>query len=160
MIRLIDRKLLDEVSSEAQNSPRLRKNRNFHASDDALAHRLLNAIEPDSYIAPHRHLAATKDETFIVLRGCIGLVLFDGTGKVVQTIVIEAGGDVNGADIPHGTWHSVVSLQAGSVFFEAKAGPYLPFTAEEKASWAPAESDIGAREYLCRLQQLFSTATS
>ena len=36
MIRLIDRKLLDEVSSEAQNSPRLRKNRNFHASDDAL----------------------------------------------------------------------------------------------------------------------------
>lgn len=155
MIRLIDRKLLDEVSSEARNSPRQRKNRNFHASDDALAHRLLNAVEPGSYIAPHRHLAATKNETFIVLRGRIGLVLFDDAGKVVQTIDIEAGGDVNGVDIPHGTWHGVVSLQPGSVFFEAKAGPYLPFTPEEKASWAPAENDVGAKEYLYRLQQFF-----
>lgn len=160
MIRIIDRKLLDEVGREARNSPRLRKNRNFHDGDAAPAQRLLNAVEPGSYIAPHRHLASTKDETFIVLRGRIGLVLFDDKGKVDQTIVIEAGGDVNGVDIPHGTWHSLVSLQPGSVFFEAKAGPYLPFTAEEKAPWAPAERDVGVEEYLCRLQQLFPhTAT-
>jgi cupin fold WbuC family metalloprotein len=158
VIRVINRKLLDEVSSEARANSRLRKNRNFHASNDAPANRLLNAVEPGSYIAPHRHLAATKDETFIVLRGRFGLVLFNDAGKVAQTIVIEAGGDVNGVDIPHGTWHSVVSLRPGSVFFEAKAGPYLPFTPEEQASWAPAENDVGAEEYLYRLQQLFPGA--
>jgi cupin fold WbuC family metalloprotein len=156
MIRLIDSKLLDEVISEARNSPRQRKNRNLHASDDAPANRLLNAIEPGSYVAPHRHLDPTKDETFIVLRGKFGLVLFDDMGKVIQTQIIEADGEVSGVDIPHGTWHSVVSLQSGSIFFEAKAGPYLPFTPEEKAPWAPAENDPEAVEYLTQMENLFS----
>lgn len=160
MIRIIDRKLLDEVGREARNSPRLRKNRNFHDGDAAPAQRLLNAVEPGSYIAPHRHLASTKDETFIVLRGRIGLVLFDAAGTVIQSLVIEAGGDVSGVDIPHGTWHSVLSLLPGSVFFEAKAGPYLPFTPEERAPWAPAENEAGAKAYLHQLQQLFLHAAA
>ena len=155
MIRLIDNKLLDEVSSEARNSPRKRKNRNLHTSDDAPANRLLNAVEPGSYVAPHRHLDPTKDETFVMLRGRFGLVIFDDAGKVIQTQVIEAGGDVNGVDIPHGTWHSLVSLQSGSVFFEAKAGPYMPITPEEKAPWAPAENDSAAADYLARMERLF-----
>lgn len=155
MIRLIDNKLLDEVSSEARNSPRKRKNRNLHTSDDAPANRLLNAVEPGSYVAPHRHLDPTKDETFVMLRGRFGLVIFDDAGKVIQTQVIEAGGDVNGVDIPHGTWHSLVSLQSGSVFFEAKAGPYIPITPEEKAPWAPAENDSAAADYLARMERLF-----
>lgn len=156
MIQFIDKGLLDEVTDEARNSPRKRKNRNFHTSDDAPANRLLNAVEPGSYIAPHRHLDATKGETLVVLRGKFGLVLFDDSGKVTQTQVLEAGGAACGVDIPHGTWHSLVSLQSGSVFFEAKAGPYTAFTAEEKASWAPAENDAVAADYLARLEQLFS----
>ena len=160
MIRIIDRELLDEVSAEARSSPRRRKNRNFHTCDDAPANRLLNAIEPGSYIAPHRHLSPTKDETFVVLRGRFGVVLFDAAGNVARTQIIEAGGAACGIDIPHGTWHSVLSLAPGSVFFEAKAGPYLPFTPEEKAPWAPAENDAGSREYLERLQCLFLTVTS
>ncbi len=56
MIRFIDRALLDELSAEAKASPRLRKNRNFHPGDDYPAHRLLNAAEPETYIAPHCHL--------------------------------------------------------------------------------------------------------
>jgi len=160
MIRFIDRQLLDEVSTEARNSSRLRKNRNFHESDAAPANRLLNAIEPGSYVAPHRHLDAAKDETFIVLRGRLGLVLFDDAGDIILTQIIEAGRDVCGVDIPRGTWHSIVSLAPGSVFFEAKAGPYLPFAPEEKASWAPAENGAGAKEYLERLQRLFPEVAS
>jgi len=160
VIRIIDRELLDEVSAEARSSPRRRKNRNFHVSDDAPANRLLNAIEPGSYIAPHRHLSSTKDETFVVLRGSFGVVLFDDVGNVARTQVIEAGGEACGIDIPHGTWHSVLSLAPGSVFFEAKAGPYQPFTPEEKAAWAPAENDAGSGDYLERLRRLFPAATS
>ena len=156
MVLLVDRKLLDDVTSEARNSARKRKNRNFHMSDTAPANRLLNAVEPGSYIAPHRHLDPTKDETLVVLRGKFGFVLFDDAGTVVQSQVIEADGEVCGVDIPHGTWHSVVSLQSGSVFFEAKAGPYTPFSAEEKAPWAPAEDDAAAPDYLARMENLFS----
>ena len=56
MITLIDNALLDEVCAEAAASPRRRKNRNLHPADDHPAHRLLNAMQPDSYIPPHRHL--------------------------------------------------------------------------------------------------------
>lgn len=156
MIRIIDRKLLDEVSAEACNSPRLRKNRNFHPADDSPAHRLLNAVEPGSYIAPHRHLDANKDETFVALRGKFGLVTFDDAGNVAQTQIIAANSEACGVDIPHGTWHSIVSLEPGSVFFEAKAGPYLPFLTEEKASWAPQENAPGAAAYFARLEALFA----
>jgi hypothetical protein len=77
MITLIDDALLDAVCAEAAASPRRRKNRNFHPRDDHPGHRLLNAMQPDSYIPPHRHLDPNKDETFVVLRGSIGVVIFD-----------------------------------------------------------------------------------
>jgi cupin fold WbuC family metalloprotein len=140
----IDRHLLDEVSREAAASHRRRKNRNFHPADDYPAHRLLNAIEPDSYIAPHRHLDPTKDETMVVLRGRLGLIIFDDAGRIVRTEVLEAGGDLLGVDIPHGTWHTLVALEPGSVFFEAKAGPYAPLSEAERASWAPSEGSSAA----------------
>ena len=155
MIALIDAALLDAVTAEAKASPRLRKNRNFHRADDEPAHRLLNAIEPGSYLMPHRHLEVHKDETFVVLRGRLGLVLFDDAGTVVQTAVVGPGAQALGVDIPRGTWHSAVALESGTVFLEAKAGPYRPLTAEERAAWAPAEGDPEAPGYLRRLCGLF-----
>lgn len=156
MITLIDDALLDAVSAEAKASPRRRKNRNFHGADDEPAHRLLNAIEPGSYIAPHRHLDAFKDETMIVLRGRLGLVEFNDAGEVLRTAVLGAGGAAAlGVDIPRGTWHTVFALEAGTVFLEAKAGPYRALTADERASWAPAENAAEAGGYLQRLTRLF-----
>ncbi|MBU1236811.1 MAG: WbuC family cupin fold metalloprotein [Gammaproteobacteria bacterium] len=180
MIRLIDNALLDEVSAEARASARGRKNRNFHTDDAQPGHRLLNAIEPGSYVAPHRHLDPSKSETMVVLRGSMGLVTFDDAGEVVEATkvcgfapslaslgtatswrpapsgLVSHGGTPMGVDIPAGTWHTVFALEPGTVFFEAKAGPYLPLTVDEKASWAPAEGDPGAPAYLARLAQLLN----
>jgi cupin fold WbuC family metalloprotein len=152
MITLIDNALLDEVCAQAAASPRRRKNRNFHPYDEHPGHRLLNAMQPDSYIPPHRHLDPNKDETFVVLRGLLGLVLFDDTGKVIRLAKVGAGGTAIGVDIPHGTWHTAVALEPDTVFLEAKAGPYLPFTPAEKAPWAPAENTAGAAPYLAALK--------
>jgi cupin fold WbuC family metalloprotein len=152
VIRLIDAALLDEVCAEAAASPRRRKNRNFHPADDHPAHRLLNAMQPDSYIQPHRHLDPNKDETFVVLRGLLGLLVFDDAGGVVQTARVGAGGTAIGVDISHGTWHTAVALEPDTVFLEAKAGPYLPFSAAEKAPWAPAENAPEAAPYLAGLK--------
>jgi cupin fold WbuC family metalloprotein len=140
----IDRHLLDEVSREAAASPRRRKNRNFHQGDDYPAHRLLNAVEPDSYIAPHRHLDPTKDETILVLRGRLGLLIFDDAGSIVRTETLEAGGTQLGVDIAYGTWHTLVALEPGTVFFEAKAGPYVALSEAERAPWAPPEGTSAA----------------
>ena len=155
MIRLIDTVLLDAVSAEARASPRRRKNRNFHGHDDDPAHRLLNAIEPGSYVAPHCHLDALKDETMVVLRGRMGLVLFDDAGAVVRSVVLGPGGGALGVDIAHGTWHSVLALESGTVFLEAKGGPYRPLRHEERAAWAPAEGDAAAAAYFSGLRNRF-----
>ena len=45
----IDSAMLDALGAEARRNPRLRKNRNFHAGESAVSHRLLNALEPGSY---------------------------------------------------------------------------------------------------------------
>ena len=152
MITLIDDVLLNEVCAEAEASPRRRKNRNFHPRDDHPGHRLLNAMQPDSYIPPHRHLDPNKDETFVVLRGLLGLIVFDDAGGVIRSAKVGAGGTAIGVDIPHGTWHTALSLEPDTVFLEAKAGPYLPFTTAEKAPWAPAENSPQAASYLAMLK--------
>ncbi len=155
MITVIDDQLLDEVCAEAAASPRRRKNRNFHPRDDHPGHRLLNALMADTYIPPHRHLDANKDETYVVLRGRLGLVEFDDAGNVVRTLKVGAGGAAIGVDVAHGTWHTAVALEDDTVFLEAKAGPYLPLTAEEKAPWAPAENSPAAPSYLAGLKSRF-----
>jgi cupin fold WbuC family metalloprotein len=162
VITLIDTALLDAVSTEARASPRRRKNRNFHRSDEQPGQRLLNAIEPGSFVAPHRHADPDKDETIVVLRGMLGLVLFDDDGNVVLTQIVGAGGmkcpawdTAIGVDIPHGTWHTVLALEPGTVFLEAKAGPYRPLAADERAAWAPAEGAAAATSYLAGLARLF-----
>ena len=81
-LSVIDTSLLDDVAAEARSSRRRRHNRNLHASDNEPCNRLLNAVEPDSYVPPHRHLDPAKDETFAVLRGRFGVIVFDNAGGV------------------------------------------------------------------------------
>jgi cupin fold WbuC family metalloprotein len=59
------------------------------------------------------------------------------------------------ADIPHGVYHTALSLESGTIFFEAKAGPYLPLAEEEKSRFAPEEGSAEAAGYLDRLLALF-----
>jgi len=154
-MKVVTRELLQRVTSEAMESPRLRKNYNIHPSDKSHCHRLLNAIEPSSYIRPHRHLDPEKDEAFIIMSGRLGIVIFADDGTVTKTLLLSQEKGNLAADIPHGIYHTALSLETGTLFYEAKAGPYLPLTDDEKASWAPEEGEQTAKEYLERLRGLF-----
>lgn len=155
-VRFIDAALLASVSRDAAARPRLRANFNFHPSDDFPAHRLLNAIEPGSWLPPHRHLDPAKDETIIVLAGALGVVIFGADGEIVSTRHLTAGGDCCGVDIPYGTWHTVLALVPGTVIFEAKSGPYRPLSVEELAPWAPGEGAPESAAYGAVLRGLFA----
>jgi cupin fold WbuC family metalloprotein len=145
----------EQLTAAAQASVRRRKNLDFHAFASHPAQRLLNAVEPNSYIRPHRHLDLSKDETFVVLRGALGLVLFDEDGNVTASRLLRPEGDMVGAHVPARTFHCLVSLARGSVFFEAKAGPYDAATDKDWPSWAPSEGAPEASAYLERLRSLF-----
>jgi cupin fold WbuC family metalloprotein len=151
----IDRAMLDTLVAAAAASPRRRRNRNFHHSESDAAHRLLNAIEPDSYVAPHRHLDPAKDETMLVVRGRLGVVFFDDSGRPVRHALLEAGGDCIGVDIPHGVFHTVLACAPGTVFLEAKAGPWAVLVDAERAPWAPLEGDSAVAAYQAALRELF-----
>ncbi len=153
--QIIDHAFLDGISAQAKDSSRQRKNFNFHTSEADLSHRLLNAIEPGSYIAPHRHLDPHKMESMVIMRGSLGAAFFDEKGTVTETVVLTAGGPAMAINIPVGQFHTVLALASGTVFFEAKAGPYVALTGDERAPWAPQENDPGAAAYLAGLRDHF-----
>lgn len=66
--------------------------------------------------------------------------------------ILAPGGDPFGVHIPAGEFHTFVSLESGTVFFESKAGPYRPLSPEEKAPWAPGEGNAEAAGYLASLR--------
>jgi cupin fold WbuC family metalloprotein len=154
-MKIINRQLLDDISARARGNARLRQNWNIHPHDGFPAHRLLNAMEPDSYIRPHRHLDPLKDETFMLVRGRLGIIVFDDDGTVAETLLLDVNGENLGVDLPSGCFHTAVSLAEGTIFFEAKAGPYIPLEEGEKAPWAPEDSSPAAAPYLHSLKSLF-----
>lgn len=86
MMKLITEELLDTVTSRAKENSRLRMNYNFHASMDAPIHRLLNALEPGTYLPPHRH--TDKEETYLVLRGSLLAFFYDDAGNVTDKVCL------------------------------------------------------------------------
>jgi cupin fold WbuC family metalloprotein len=157
-MEIVDQELLDRLTEQARLVPRLRKNHNLHPQEDSRCHRLLNAIEPGSYIRPHRHLNPDKDEALVLVRGSLGVVTFDEEGAILERVTLQTGGAAVAADIRHGVFHSAVSLEPGTVFFEAKAGPYLPLPPQEVAPWAPEEGSHDGRLYVEKLRALFASA--
>jgi cupin fold WbuC family metalloprotein len=153
-MNVVTREQLLRLSEDARLSARQRKNYNLHPANESHCHRLFNAIEPASYIRPHRHLDTEKDETFILVSGRLGIITFSDSGEVTETVILSQQSGKLAADIPHGIYHTAVSLEAGTVFFEAKAGPYLPLSPAENAAWAPSDGDDGVTQYLEQLKNL------
>ncbi len=75
-VELINQAMLADVAAGAAASPRLRKNLNFHPTNESPCHRMLNALQPGTYVQPHCHHDAGKDESIIVLSGKFGCLIF------------------------------------------------------------------------------------
>jgi cupin fold WbuC family metalloprotein len=121
-MKIIDTNLLDNVAAEAKESPRLRKNYNFHQSLSDKCHRFLNAMEPGTFVPIHHH--PTKDETVIILRGRVRVSTYSDDGKVLESVVLSHEEGRYGADIPKNVWHDVECLSP-SVLLECKEGPFV-----------------------------------
>lgn len=152
-MKIITQNSLDQLSHAAVESERQRKNLNLHDDYTDPCQRLFNAVEPGTYIRPHRHADPPKPECFMAIRGRMALVVFSDQGEVNQIVPFGAGGDVLAVDLPAALWHCMVALEPGSIFFETKPGPYTPFTASDLAPWAPAEGSADVGRYLAALTE-------
>lgn len=146
---------LNQLIDDAKCSPRKRQHRNIHQSYIDPCQRLFNAIEPGSYIHPHRHATAARDELLIAIRGLMALVTFDDRGKVIRVVSFGANsngaGSTVGAEVPASTWHTVIALEPSCILLEVKAGPFDPNQPKDLALWAPNEGSVAATEYLKKL---------
>lgn len=125
----LDKILLDSVSEEAKQSPRLRMNRDMRTTVNDRSQRMLNAIEPGTVLPIHRHCKST--ETCIVLCGSAEEIFYDDNGNETERVLMKSGSDCCGVNIELGRWHKIVSLEPGTVIFEAKDGAYEPLTSED-----------------------------
>ena len=133
---VIDTLLLDKLTAQAKESPRLRMNLDLRNSDGDSSQRMLNAIEPGSVVPVHRHQKTS--ETMVVLRGRVVEEYYDDAGVLVESFVL---GDCHVADaprndvpvacalnIPAGQWHTLRALESGTVILEMKDGAYEPIS--------------------------------
>ena len=142
--KYIDVTLMDSVAVEARLSPRLRKNHNFHHSEDEPVNRLINVMHRGTYLPVHRHSRPDRSESCIVLRGRVGVTFYDDEGNLTDSRLVGPSCDCVGYDIDAGVWHGLVVLEDDTVPFEVKQGPYAPISAENIASWSPAADDTSA----------------
>ena len=146
---VIDNLLLDKLTAQALESPRLRMNLDLRNSDADSSQRMLNAIEPGSVVPVHRHQKTS--ETVVVLRGHVVEEYYNSEGVVEASYELAAGGDARSEsgmtegklgmtegksgmtvgcalNIPAGQWHTLRALESGTVILEMKDGAYEPLS--------------------------------
>ena len=136
---VIDKAILDSLTQQAKESPRLRMNMDLRNSAEDQSQRMLNALEPGTVLPIHRHKGSS--ETCVCIRGHFEEYLYgftetrsDGTPDpdsfgIVETVDMFPGGPV--LNIEKGQWHSLKCLESGTILFEAKDGPYRPLDEDE-----------------------------
>lgn len=157
VVKYLTDDLLRDLSHQARESSRLRQNYNFHELSEKVQ-RLLNVLQPGTYVRPHRHLRpaeANGFEFFLLLQGEVGLLLFDPQGQILQQERLRATGPIRGMELPQGLYHTLVCLQPDTVILELKEGPYNPMTDKEFLPMFPAENTPGAQSWVKTWQQGF-----
>lgn len=125
----IDNILLDKLTAQAKESPRLHMNMDLRNSPADSSQRMLNALEPGTVIPIHRHCLTS--ETVAILRGRAVQWLYDAEGNVTEKVLLEVGGDIPAMSVEKGQWHRIECLESGTVILEMKDGAYETMREED-----------------------------
>ncbi len=117
---IIDQHILDELTAQTKASPRLRMNLDLRNSPEDKSQRMLNAVEPGTVLPIHRH--RDTSETVVCVRGRCEEYFFDASGIRIAVVDLVPGGNI--LNIPAGAWHSLRSLETGTVVLECKDGAW------------------------------------
>ena len=140
-LQRLDQELFEQIAQRAIENPRRRQNYNLHEPEDSVQ-RFLNVLQPGTYVRPHRHQRDRPGagfECFLVLQGSVGLLLFDGSGRIIQHERLSATGPLRGIEVAENQLHSLVALEPNSVIFELKQGPYIPSDDKDFLASSPME---------------------
>jgi cupin fold WbuC family metalloprotein len=124
---IIDDRISDNLTEQAKASSRLRVAFDLRNTAEDGSQRMLNAIEPGTVMPIHRHHGSS--ETCVCVRGHFEEYFYDSEGRLTDTIDMVPGGTV--LNIEADQWHSLKSLESGTILLEAKDGAYRPLEEDE-----------------------------
>ena len=142
-MKRLDRAAVEALCREAAASARGRTHQLWHIDHGDPVQRLAMALQPGTYVRPHRHAEPPKWEALVLLAGRVALLVFDDDGRVRDRVTLGHADGCVVTELPPCTWHSLVALAPDSVLFEFKQGPFAP---SAFAAWAPAEGEAQAVE--------------
>jgi cupin fold WbuC family metalloprotein len=112
---------------------------------------MLNALQKNTYVQPHKHENPDKHEVFLILRGKAAVIEFDDSGKIIDHIILDYSKGNFGVEIKPRVWHTIIALENGTVVYEIKEGPYSPINDKNFATWAPKEGDEHCKAFINNL---------
>lgn len=93
-------------------------NLDLRNSPEDKSQRMLNAVEPGTVLPIHRH--RDSSETVVCVRGHCEEYFFDVSGTRIAVV-----------DLVPGVWHSLRSLESGTVVLECKDGAWEAMKEED-----------------------------
>ena len=138
--------LFEKGKCASRESPRLRMIQPVQREQSAKVQRLLNFLQPGTYIRPHCHPLNHATESVCLLSGHLEVLIFSPEGSICARHHLTTMSPL--IDIEPETWHGMIVHALDTVIFEVKQGPYNPETDKEFAPWAPEEGSPEVNAFL------------
>ena len=134
---------IEALRKAVKQTPKRRARINAHPGHDDALHEMIIAIEPDSYIRPHRHPG--KSEAFHIIEGEVDIVIFRDDGEIDEIVSL---GEKGGSRpfyyrMSEPRFHTLIIRSDLLIVHEITNGPFSP-AGTTYAAFAPAEGDPAA----------------
>lgn len=128
----------------------------IHRTQPAPVQRMLNFLQPGTYVKPHIHCGDGSSESIVLLAGSLLYFIFNEEGDVIHSFRTSAGTLSAVLDMEPDVWHSFIVLEPNTVIFECKKGPYEAMSDKDFAIWAPDEGTSEADEWVKRMEAQYA----
>ena len=123
----------------------------LHEGTEARLHDMIVVQYTEQYPRPHKHLE--NGESYHMVEGEMGIVVFDDEGEIVDACRMDASNTAV-YSVGAGTYHTNFPLTDVVVYHESRPGPFVA-GGSVPAPWAPDGEDEGAaREFIAALRML------
>jgi cupin fold WbuC family metalloprotein len=141
---------IELLRQAVRQTPNRRARINAHPDHDDALHEMIIAIEPTSYIRPHRHPG--KSEAFHIIEGEVDIVVFRDHGAIDQIVSL---GEKGGPRpfyyrMSEPRFHTLVIRSDLLIVHEITNGPFSP-DSTIYAAFAPSEGDPAAAAFQAEL---------
>ena len=141
-------KMIEKGLHASRESERKRIILPIHRKQEAEVQRMINFLQPGTYIRPHKHPLPHASESLVLINGSIRFYTFDDQGVMLSENEIGAEPVPGVLDIEPQVWHSFIVLEEDTILFECKKGPYNAQTDKTFAEWSPEEGSDAVRDWI------------